>query len=299
MASPAITANAVFSAFPAIFDSLTIPDIVSVTPSAGVKKIIARAGGSVDPNLIAEAVRESMVDLTALDLGAILTAVSGVNGLPVSSAAKIQYQQRSDGGTFTGTGTHITLSTAKGFLWVESISAKQDDDQGAQIGLKFAPLVTGSNPPLIVNASQNLTGTPGVAALYRLGPVTFETSVLGGIQSATCNFGMDYKPFRAGGQVGAGVGFIRARNPTFEFETTNVAILSQIGMGIIGITDGCSLGFQLIGTALTDAAHVLLTIATGSYEVTDAGVSGEGDAMAKVTVTATGTIAIDPAAALA
>lgn len=299
MTTPTITADAVYSSFPAKFDSLLIRDVVAVNPSANVKKIIAQAGGSVDPGLIAEAYREPVVDITALDLGTILSACSPVTGLAVGTSAKIQYQLRSDGGTFDATSNHVTLSTAKGFLHPESISAKQDEDKGAEIQLKFWPLCTSTNPPLIVNISQALTSTPNISALYRLGPISFEGSVLGGVQSASAKFGMEYKPFRAGGQVGAFNGYIRKRAPVLEFETTNQAILSQIGFGITGISTGLTMGFQLIGTALTSLAHVKLTVATGSYEVTDAGVSAEGDAMAKVTVSATGTISVSTSAALA
>lgn len=299
MTTPAFTTDSVYSTYPAKFDSLLIRDVVNVNPSANVKKIIAMAGGAVDPGLIAEQVREPVVDITALDLGTILAACSPTTGLAVSTLAKIQYQLRSDGGTFSGSSDHVSLSTAKGFLHPESISAKQDEEKGAELMLKFWPQITSTNPPLIVNVSQALTSTPNISALYRLGPVSFEGSVVGGVQSASVKFGIDYKPFRAGGQIAAGVGFIRKRTPTFEFETTNQAILSQIGFGISGISTGCTLGFQLIGTALASAAHVLLTISTGSYEVTDAGASADGDAMAKVTVTATGTISCSTSSALA
>jgi hypothetical protein len=299
MATPAFTTDSVYSSYPAKFDSLLIRDVVSVNPSANVKKIVAMAGGSVDPGLIAEQYREPVVDLTALDLGTILAACSATAGLAVSTSAKIQYQLRSDGGTFDGSSNHVTLSTAKGFLHPESISAKQDEEKGAEIQLKFWPLCTSTNPPLIVNISQALTSTPNINALYRLGPVSFEGSVVGGVQSASCKFGIDYKPFRAGGQIGAFEGFIRKRAPVLEFETTNQAILAQIGFGITGLSTGFTMGFQLIGTALASSAHVKITVATGSYEVTDAGVSGEGDAMAKVTVTATGTLSVSTSSALA
>lgn len=299
MSTPAITSDAVYSSFPAKFDSLLIRDVISVNPSANVKKIVAMAGGSVDPGLIAEQYREPTVDLTALDLGTILAACSPVNGLAIGTSSLIQYQLRSDGGTFDVYSNHVSLSTAKGFLHPDTISAKQDEDKGAQISLKYWPLCTSTNPPLIVNISQALTSTPNIAALYRLGPVSFEGSVVGGVQSASVKCGIEYKPFRAGGQVGAFAGFIRKRAPTFEFETTNQRILSSIGFGITAISTGCTIGFQLIGTALASSAHVLFTASAGSYEVTDAGVSAEDDAMARVTVTLTGTLSVSTSSALA
>lgn len=300
MATPANTADSVFSSFPAVFDSLTIPDVIDVRPSTNLQKIIAYAGGSVDPALIAEAYREPSVDLSALNLGLILTSVSPNTGLKISSASKIQYQLRDDGGTFAGAGTHVNMTTAKGFLHADSIEAKQDDQAGAKLALKYWPLAVGSNPPLVVNKDVSVSGTPGVAALYRLGPVGYEGAVLGGVQSVSVKFGMEYKPFRAGGQVGAFEGFIRKRAPTIEIETTNMAIVAQIGMGIIAIASGLTVGFQFIGSALTAADHVLIGIPAGSYEITDAGVSGEGDAMAKITVTAAGgLLTCNPAAALA
>lgn len=292
MTTPLITADAVYSGFSAVFDSLTINDIVSVTPAANVKKIIAQGGGMVDMSLIAEQYREPTVKLAALNIGAIMTAVSATLGLAVASSAKIQYQLRADGGTFDAAANHISLSTAKGFLLPVSIRMEQDSEQGAQIELEFWPLVTSTNPPLIVNISQALTGTPAVAALFRLGPVGFEGSVLGGVKSVAVNFGLEYKPFRAGGQTGAAVGFIRKRNPTIEIETTNQRILSSIGFGISGISTGLTIGCAQIGYALTGLNHTKITMATGSYEITDAGYSGEGDAMAKITATATGTLTV-------
>lgn len=299
MATPAITADSVFSVYPAVFDSLTIVDVVDVRPSSNVQKIVAMAGGAVDQQLIAEVLREPAVELSALDLETVLAAVNIMTGLAIGTSAKIQYQLRADGGTFSGAGNHVSLTTAKGFLHVTSIDAKQDDQAGAKIGLKFYALKTSTNAPLIINISQNLSGTPDVTSLYKLGPVTFEGSVLGGVQSVSVKTGIEYKPFRAGGAVYAGDGYIRKRAPTIEIETTNVAIVNSIGFGLSAISAGISVGLAKYGLALSAEEHVLLGLAAGSYEITDAGVSGEGDAMAKITVTGTGllTAAVDEALA--
>lgn len=290
MTTPLQTADAVYSSYPAIFDALTIADVVDVRPSANVQKIVAYAGGLVTPDLIAEVNREPVVDLTAQDMETILDAVDIMNGLACSSAVKIQYQLRADGGTFSGAGNHMSLSTAKGFLHVVSIDARQDDQNAARIALKFWALKTSSNPPLIVNISQNLTDSPNVSALFKLGPVTFEGSALGGVQSVSIKTGLEYKPFRAGGSAYAGDGYIRKKAPTIEIETTNLKVVSAIGMGITGMSSGISVGLAKMGYALTDAEHVLCGLAAGSYEITDAGVSGEGDAMAKITATGAGAL---------
>jgi hypothetical protein len=290
MATQAITADAVYSSFPAKFDNLLIRDVTDVRPSVNLQKIVAMAGGSVDPGLIAEVSREPAVDLSALDIGLILASVPIETGMVIGTAAKIQYQARSDGGTLDSGSNHITLSTAKGFLHIDSMEARQDDQAGAKLAMKFWALVTGSNAPLIVNISQALTSTPLVSALYKLGPVTFEGSILGGVQSVSVKTGMEYKPFRAGGQYAAGEGFVRKRAPTIEIETTNIAIVNSIGFGIIGITAGTTVGFAKMGVPLVTAAHVLCGLSAGSYEITDAGVSGEGDAMAKITITGAGAL---------
>ena len=149
---------------------------------------------------------------------------------------------------------------------------------------------TSTNPPLIVNISQNLTGSPNVSALFKLGPVTFEGSALGGVQSVSIKSGLEYKPFRAGGSAYAGDGYIRKKAPTIEIETTNLKVVSAIGMGITGMSSGISVGLAKMGYALTDAEHVLCGQSAGSFEITDAGVSGEGDAMAKITATGAGAL---------
>jgi hypothetical protein len=290
MATPALTENSVFGSCPAFFDSLTIADTTDVRPSSNVQKIVATPGGSVDPSLIAEVMREPAVDVSALNIRNVLAGVSITDGLKIATLAKMQYQLRDDGGTFQGAGTHVTLTTAKGFLAVDSINAKQDDQDGAKIAMKFWALATGSNPPLIVNIGQNIAGTPLVDALFKLGPVTFEGAALGGVQSVMIKPGIEYKPFRAGGQVYATEGFIRKRRPTIEIETTNVAILNSIGMGLVAISSGTTIGLLSMGHDLADAVHVLIGMSAGTYEITDAGVSGEGDAMAKITITGAGAV---------
>ena len=78
----------------------------------------------------------------------------------------------------------------------------------------------------------------------------------------------------------------------FDQATARIYRGPASGFGITGISTGLTVGCAQIGYALSGSNHTKITMATGSYEVTDAGYSGDGDAMAKITATATGTLTV-------
>lgn len=300
-----LTTQELFGIYPAIFDSLTISHVSSVEPQHNVQKMVVVPGGSVDPAVVAEINRKPMVNLTAHDLAAILTAVSPTLGLSVSSAWKIQYQQKADGGTFTGSGANVLLSGSKGKLLVDSISAQQDQQDPVDCLLKFYALWDGSTVdgnsdplPISVSTAQNLTGSPSVGAIYKLGCVVYEGSKLGGVQSAKVTFGVGYNTTSADGEKAARIGTVDLRSPTFEADVHNLSLLSTNGHGLKQASSGMSIYFRRIGYTDASSSHLKLTLGGGAYETTPNGVSKEGKAVTKLMMTGTGTITVDTAAAM-
>tara|TARA_R110002167_G_scaffold61913_4_gene174913 strand:- start:17439 stop:18341 length:903 start_codon:yes stop_codon:yes gene_type:complete len=281
-----------FGIYPAVFDALTINHMMSVAFSTKIQKLIARAGGSVDPALIAEVVRENEIRMSTGDIGAVLSAVSVVNGLAVTSSGEIQYQQRRSGGTFSSNAEHVSLNSTKGMLIPNSISSSQDSQEGAALEISYFPLRVGSNAPFIVNVDQNLTGLPGVNYLYKQGPIVYENTLLKDIQDSRCDFGITFEQWRGSGDVSAEEGAIVNREPKMEFTGRNLKLLSSIGGGLSGITNGITQYYRRVGYGDATGNHIAVSFNAGTYEVTDVSGQGTKSVDQKVEVTCAGTVSI-------
>jgi hypothetical protein len=67
--SMTIGAHKRYTSYPAKFDSLVVPDVVSVTPSAQIQKMVLTPAGSIHPALAEEVSQDPSVSLTVLDSG--------------------------------------------------------------------------------------------------------------------------------------------------------------------------------------------------------------------------------------
>lgn len=296
----ALNSHLRFGSYPAIFDALTVNHIRNVQPSLNMTRSIIYPGGSVDPAIIAEAFEDPSVRISTGDLGVVLAAVSLLNGLAIETTGEIQYQQRADGSTFQGNGFHLTLNSTRGFLVVERISASQDAPTGAELSLMYWALREGSNAPFVVNASQNLTGSPGAAALYKIGPVVFEGTTLRGVQSVSLDTGIKYETKRDSGEVAADVGSIVQRAPRMEISGTNAELAASVGFGAATATSaGIVIYFRKVDSAADSGEHIAISLGEGSqYALEEIPCDNEKDADVKLVVTGAGTFTVDLAADL-
>src|SRR3990167_6805010 len=294
----AITDFERFSIYPAIFDALTIPDVVNVTPSAAIQKMVVTPGGALDPGLIALVSLDPVATLSAVGLGAVLTGVSPTVGLAVSTLAKIQLQARADGGAFQSGSNHVTMSSTKGMLIPESIQAQQDDQNPALIQLKYYGLKSGSNPPMQINVAQALSGSPAVAAAYKLGPVVIDGVILGGVQRSQLNFGLTYQTKRANGDTAPSVGSITKRAATGEITAGNFSLANAGGFGLTACVVGITAFFLRSDQLPASSTHLAVTSPAGStYELAEVPGQGDQDAETRLMITAAGPLTINTTAA--
>jgi hypothetical protein len=156
---------------------------------------------------------------------------SGTGG---SAATHLELIARADGGTFqaTGAGTHQRYTNQKGFLFIESISASQDDPQGTVVDLIYYPLsLTGAAADVpLVPSFENTTVAPGYDDTHYLGPLSLTTVATGnpgallpivGLQSVRIESGIQFSPKRGSGDAFATIGSIIERRPTFTFVTND------------------------------------------------------------------------------
>lgn len=280
-----IGAHKRYASFPAKFDNLVLADVLSVTPSSAVQKMVLTPGGAISPALVAEVSQDPAVSLTVLDLKTMLSQCGFASALYCSSSALIQYQQRSLGGIFMGNGSHVRLTAPAGLLYIESIRAQQDEQTAAAVALKFQALGNTTTRPFTVATGQNLLGTPSIARAYKLGPVDFEGTILGGVQSSQATTGLQCQTKRGDGRTWAVTGSMIKAAPTGEISLDTLDLAATIGFGTMPMTNGTSLYFQQVGYGPDELAHIRVTFNRGLYEVVDMGVSGEGDAALKIMLT--------------
>lgn len=291
-----LTAIERFSTFPAIFDAVTLTDVVNVTPSAEIKKIVATPGGSLDPGKIAGIARDPVVALSCLNL-AQLANISPILGLACSSSVKIQFQQRADGGAFQSGSNHVTMTSAKGMLLPESIQAQQDDQSPALLQLKYYGLKSGSTPAMAINLSQALTGTPAVAKIFKLGPVVIDGVILGGVQRSQVNFGLQYTTKRANGDTDPSVGSIVKRSATAEISAANISLANAADFDLIACATSIVVYFLDANELPASNAHIAITFPAGStYELADVPAQGEQDAETRLMITAKGSVSVSTTA---
>ncbi|QDT95552.1 hypothetical protein [Gimesia aquarii] len=279
-----------YEVYPAVFDLLTVNHINSIDLSSNVQKLVAKAGGSVDVGRIAEVIRENEVQITSGDIGTILSNVSVTTGLKVETNARIQYQQREDGGVYKTTAEHVTINGTKGILIPRTISSSQDSQQGATIVLSFIPLRVGSNAPLIVNVNQSLSSVPAINTLYKQGPILFEGTLLKDIQDSQTDFGITFDQWRGSGDVAAERGSISDRQRKLEFTGRNLELSSLITLGAIPISSGITQYYRQIGFGDNEAQHIAITFTAGTYEVTS--ITGQTGSNADLKVMASGALSI-------
>ncbi|QDT26799.1 hypothetical protein Enr10x_21090 [Gimesia panareensis] len=287
-----------FGIFPAVFDGLTINHMLSLGFSTNIQQLISRAGGSVDPALIAEIARENEIRLTTGDIGTVLGSVSPTNGLAVTTSGEIQYQKRQSGGVFTTSSEHVTLNSTKGMLIPRTINSSQDSQEAATLELSYIPLRVGTNAPFIVNVNQSLTGVPGVNTLYKQGPIVFEDTTLFDIQDSTTDFGITFEHWRGSGATAAADGSITKREPKMEFTGRNLELLNSIGGGLVGMTEGITQYYRQIGYTDNAGAHIAISFSAGTYEISDVSGQGQNSVDQKVTVMGTGTISVTVGASI-
>lgn len=282
--------------------TLDLMQVHSVSVNPGASKVTVMPSGALNPLAIPMMFAQPTVTLRTHDIAAVLAAVSITNGLAITSSALIQYQGRDDGATFTSGSTHTVVSATKGWLGITSITASQDAP--AEVTLGFWALYDGTNIPFVADGTASLTSTPAFGTMFAMGPVYVNSAEIAGIQSVTCNPGINYQVNRESGDVYARTGSIISRNPTFTFSTFKASLLETSGIQFNAALAGTFAAYlrKMVhgGSRVADATteHVKLSAAAGVWSQDSGEASDVGDAMFSYTTQPINTIASSYASAI-
>lgn len=276
-------------------------DNVEVSP--GIEALIARAAGSLVPQVIATAQAENKVSFTSADAATLLAGISFSAGL-ICTAATLQWEKRLSGGAYMGSSNHITMTSTGGLVYPKELTAKQGDKEGAKLSLDYCPFWDGTNLPLVVNTAQALAGTPAANAIHALGPVIFEGAQLLGVQSVSCKSGIEVKAYFADGELFPRTFTINAINPMIEIELNNVGLSSTLTLGTTtALSTGTVCYFQKVvpgggRVAIGTAEHISIAATAGAYRLDSVSGSKGEHATLKLTIMPAQVLAMNAATAI-
>lgn len=278
--------------------TLDIKQIESMAIETNVTRTEVIPGGLVDRAAVLTASATPRARIGTRDLTGTLNTVSISAGLAMTNTSTLRMQERSSGSTFETGATQETWTATGGFLYVDSISASQDDAQGALCNLIFVPLWDGTNDPWVHNTGINFSGVtaPAFNSQFFLGPVYHNSTEIDGITNVTVNAGVNYDPKAFNGDPFARIGAIVTRQPTITFTTAKVDAVSALDMFGRAVTSSLVVYFRKAvdsGTRVADAtgSHISVTCSSGDWAHDDVSVSGNDDGTVNITVTPKGTIA--------
>lgn len=286
----AISDKNIYRAYPSIFDAVTINNISDLQFTTDVKNMIRRAAGANSPGFVAEVARDPRISLRTGDLATVLTSLSPTSanrGLVVSTLHKIQYQRRG------GTGSqHVTLTGPAGFLYCTDFGTEQDAQAPVEANLTYIPLGDASNPPITVNVSQAITGSPSIGNQYKLGPVTIEGTQLKTVSRVRVNTGIGVSTNRSDGMTYAD--YVKCSGDAFTAEIVckQIEVGSTFAAGTFKITAGSNLYFRRMKQGSDQYAdnenqHILVQFLEGAYTFETIGAAGTDDADCRITITGT------------
>lgn len=251
-----------------------------------LEESIVRAAGTTSIIDVFTASQDAVFSLKSHDLFAVLStlAIDLLSGLslPTSAPSYFQYRKRDDVGFATGS-THFRIKSVKGYIHIENISATQDDKKLASVSLLHHCLADGSGNYLVPQNNQAMTGTPGLARGYTLGPLYIDGTQVVGNTKFQLDTGIQFKTSRDAGEVTPQQGAKMEDGLKMTFSTKHLPEFVTRGFGMTQVTNIIQY-LQKIDSdgqrvAKTTAEHIAITFATaklapnklsGGQEQTDA-----------------------------
>lgn len=267
--------------FDAVVGAVNIYQVKDTSYDPGLTVAQHHYSGGVSPQQSDIVSGDPVVSITSGDIVTILDGIDATAGLAVSAGTvTVPIKNRSAGGLFASGSNHHTLSATHGLLIPVSISASQDEEDGAQIQLEFhAASSSGLANPITHNASQ-AAGSQTFTAVHDLGPAKVNGTTIVGIKSITVNFGINVNKQRYSGypfcQL-AGM-TINEAIPSIEFEFEDIASLHAFAT-FTALSTTCVVYFRKrmsggLRVAEATEEHVAFTLTNGIYTLESAKGSG-------------------------
>lgn len=301
-----------YGIFPARFGDIVLRQVHAVEVRTGNSKSEPIPGGAIDRAAIITAFAEPMItcrstDMTGLFGGSPFVGVSsgyrvGVADAYSTNGTLIQYQRRVDGSTFSQTNTeHLLLTSNKGWLGLDEITAEQDSLIGAEASLNYWCLAPDPvTPPLTINRDvSGLTSTPNFNGLWYLGPCYLGTvgsnNQIYGVRRVSIKPNLEYRPKRSDGGPWATHGAIHSRKSEITLSIDKASEAYEKFSGLFGnlVSASALTVFLQKGSpggtriAYNTGSHIKIVGSAGDNTVDQFSVTNEDDVTIEVTYRAT------------
>jgi len=300
--------TATLNGSPALFDQ-----IQNFRISTGLQQILQNGDGAVDPSFVGIMSQKPMLRFSTTALATGLAAC-GLSGAVIDAdgsypGLEAWFQKMAAGSDRASGANHLKMTGAKGILVPRSLRASQDGTATLEFEAIF--VYDGTLDPVVIAASQALSGSPAVGEMFTVGPVKINGSFLEGIQDITFDFGIKLITESGDGQVWPTFVGIMSREPSLRIRTTDLTALSTYGITGAAIAASDVVAFLrkiaegTSGRVADDGGeHISLTAAQGIITVENESASQDGVGSADLVITpskASGTdiIAISTAANIA
>lgn len=306
-----------FSGYPARFgyatsQTMDVTQMMGFELDAGNTKKRIIPSGSVDPAAIITPRQRPRFRLRTQDLATVLGVVSLQGGFCFDEASTFQLQERADCGTFLSGGTHIGKRTQKGFMFVESITAEQDSEDGAILNLGYVPLYVDQDPdkPIVETLTgHTLLATPAYVSNFFLGPFYHNSTEIPGLMSTTLNFNPTVQAAPSSPGAYDDIVSITMREPEFVYRFLKSDEFDAWKHGGHPVTSSFASYFQKADPSNAAAAgdariapattqHVKISGTAGDFETRNISVDGVEDAVTEVVLRPTGTLSLSIASAI-
>lgn len=285
--------------------TLNLQQMMGFGIEVGAQKKEFVPAGAVDPaaHLISHADPEA--SFQTADLATLLGTASLTAGLNCTSGATFRLQERTAQGTFETGSTHETITSTAGFLYLDSLDASIDDENGAMASCRYCPLWDASTRPFVHNTGVDFSGAPSPAftSQFFLGPLYLNGSELEGVQRVSIKTGLVYSKKRTAGDPYARLGAIVLRKAIVQF--TGLKIDIGGGVSMFGRALGGTFAVYLRkgvnnDTRVADAsgAHIKISFATGDAQTDSVSAQENEDGTITSTVRAQTTLSLSLTSAI-
>ena len=238
----------------------------------GLREIIEGADGEVDARYAAVMEQRPVFAFTTTSLQTALGA-AGISGrfLDIDDTAtygplEAWFQKLAEGSTRAAGASHLKMIINEGMLLPRTLRASQ----GQVASLRYDALATydGSNEPIAISTAA-VSGTPGVSALWTLGPVVLNGTEVNGVVDLEVPFGIREIVEGADGEVWPRYSAIMERRPAITFTTPDANLFNTLTLtgAAQGATDSLIYLRQMAEgstrTAIDGGGHIKIAVDKG------------------------------------
>jgi hypothetical protein len=239
-ASPQVELGGIYSGYFTGSGAWSLTGLRSLRFAPGLSPAVFGADGLVEPLIATIMACAPIATLETLDLATVLAKL-GVSQYAIPQTTVITgldlYRQRvASLGQRSSSSVHTKYNTVRGLLVPRSISARQAGE--AALALELFVLWDGSaNLPLIVTPSSALAGVPGLAAVYTLGPIKINGTLMWGVQDLNLDFGLGVQvDGPCDGELYPRDAHVGRQAPSGGFTTVTAEALTTLGLTGTSIT---------------------------------------------------------------